>query len=70
MKAELAIPMDHPDRVRSAVAPSLRDSDAVSFEIGQGDGLDITVQAETLGTLRGAVNTALMLTKLSQNMGR
>ncbi len=71
MIADLSLDIDRPGQVAAAVGPSLRDGGTVGFDIAAGDTLDITVEADRLGTLRGGVNTALMLartaTKFEQN---
>ncbi|MDY6776476.1 MAG: hypothetical protein SVQ76_00045 [Candidatus Nanohaloarchaea archaeon] len=63
MRAEFQLEV--PEDVGRAVGPSLRSSDRVSFEVEQGDGLQVGIETEDLGALRGASNTALMLSKLS-----
>lgn len=68
MNADLSVDVQHPERVRQAVSPSLRDSDAVTFDVAADEELHVTVAAATLGTLRGATNTALMLTKLADTV--
>lgn len=65
MNAELALDMSDIETVRKAVSPSLRDSGKVRFDVGAGEALAIAVEADTLGALRGGVNTALMLSRLS-----
>ncbi|MFB6295200.1 MAG: hypothetical protein ABEI97_05545 [Candidatus Nanohaloarchaea archaeon] len=63
MNADLSLDVDAPDQVAAALEPSLRDGGTVTFDLAAGDALDITVAADRLGTLRGGVNTALMLTR-------
>lgn len=65
MKAAVTLDVDEPERLRQAVAPSLRSSDAVAFDTGvDGDGFHIDVETDRLGALRGATNSALMLSSL------
>lgn len=68
MKADLSIEAADPARVAAAVGPSLRDSDAVRFDVSADDTVDIAVETGKMGALRGATNTALMLTALSRNI--
>ncbi|MFB6294312.1 MAG: KEOPS complex subunit Pcc1 [Candidatus Nanohaloarchaea archaeon] len=70
MNADLDLDIADPDQVAAAVAPSLRDSDAVRFDIDPGATLGITVAADRIGALRGGVNTALMLTRLAAKFQR
>ncbi len=66
MNAELELDVDRPRTVAAALAPSLRDGGTVAFGIAADDTVDITVEAEKLGSLRGGVNTALMLARLAE----
>lgn len=68
MQSVLDLDVSHPDAVRDAIAPSLRDSNAVQYRISADDNLRIEIDATGLGPLRGATNTALMLVKLSNNV--
>ncbi len=68
MRADLSLDVAEPGAVVAAVGPSLRSSDAVRFDVSAGDTVDITVESERLGALRGATNTALMLSTLSRNI--
>lgn len=68
MKASLELDVTHPDQVYRAVAPSLRDTPAVSYTVSADDSLHISLETEGLGPLRGATNTALMLTKLAEKV--
>lgn len=63
MRAELELDVPRPDAVAEAVAPSLQGG-GPTFAVESDDGVRITVTADTLGTLRGATNTAMMLTRL------
>jgi tRNA threonylcarbamoyladenosine modification (KEOPS) complex Pcc1 subunit len=66
MQASFQLDVEHPEAIRRTVEPDLQDSDRVTFTTSvDDDALRIDVQADTLGVLQGAVNTALRLTKLS-----
>jgi tRNA threonylcarbamoyladenosine modification (KEOPS) complex Pcc1 subunit len=68
MESTLTLDVAQADKIGRALAPSLRDSDTVQYRFAADDQLQITISAEGLGPLRGATNTALMLTKLSNNV--
>lgn len=70
MNATLALDVERPDAVRDAIKPSLRDSDAVQYSVvsDTADQIQVEIKTDTLGQLRGATNTALMLIKLSGNV--
>jgi len=65
MRAELELDVPEPDKLRDAVGPSLRSSEKVGFEVRSPGDLEITVEADRLGPLRGGTNTALMLVRLA-----
>lgn len=68
MKASLDLDVTRPEQVYRAVTPSLRDTSAVQYDVSAGDSLHISLETEGLGPLRGATNTALMLTKLAEKV--
>ncbi len=68
MKARLEL--DVSPTVAEAVSPSLQSSDRVQFDVEHGRDLEIGIEADGLGPLRGATNTALMLAKLSDRFTR
>lgn len=68
MNASLELTVSRPEQVRDAIVPSFRDSGVVAYNVSADDMLHVDIEAETLGQLRGAVNTALMLVKLSDNV--
>ncbi len=68
MNVTLELDTAQPDAVHDAIAPSLRDTDSVQYQVSADEQLHVTIQAETLGQLRGATNTAMMLIKLSGNV--
>lgn len=71
MRADLALDIEDPDGVMAAVRPDLTDSQRIAFDVAvDGDELHIGVEADSLGVLRGGINTALMLTKLSEKTMR
>lgn len=71
MRADLGLDIEDPRAVMAAVRPDLTDSERISFDIAvDDDELQISVGADSLGVLRGGVNTALMLTKLSEKTMR
>lgn len=65
MNASFDLAVDDPEQVHQAVSPSLRDSSAVAFTTDADDTLTIDIKTGRLGPMRGATNTALMLTKLA-----
>lgn len=65
MNARLQLDVDNVDRTAVALSPSLQDSDAVQYTVTTDDTLTVMVDARSLGALRGAVNTVLMLANLS-----
>ncbi|MDY6777437.1 MAG: KEOPS complex subunit Pcc1 [Candidatus Nanohaloarchaea archaeon] len=71
MEAELHLDVVQPQKVRESIGSDLRDSDRVTYRIDtDGSGLTINVEAASLGVLRGALNTAMKLTKLSTQFTR
>lgn len=70
MRADLDLDVADPQVTARAIAPSLRDSDAVRFAVDAGERLEVRVEADRLGALRGGTNTALMLTRLSDKFQR
>ncbi len=68
MNAVFELDVEQPETVRDAITPSLRDSDAVQYSVAGDDALRVQIETDTLGQLRGATNTALMLIKLSGNV--
>lgn len=71
MRADLGLDIEDPGAVMAAVRPDLTDGQRISFDIAvDSDELQIGVEADSLGVLRGGVNTALMLTKLSEKTMR
>ena len=65
-RAELEFDLDHPEKVQSSVAPDLSDSGRVVFDTWMDDGLNVSVEADSLGSMRGALNTVMRLVKLSE----
>lgn len=70
MRARLDLDVARPEDVQHALDPALRDSNAVRFDTTVDDQFHVTVESEKLGALRGATNTALMLSKLSDKILR
>lgn len=68
VKAALELDVDNVEAVHNAVGPSLRSTSTVSYDVHADDMLNIAVETEKLGSLRGAVNTTLMLVKLSDTI--
>lgn len=68
MNATLELDVEHPAVAGAAVSPSLQGSGPVEFTVEAGETVDIAVASDRLGSLRGAVNTALMLTRLSDKV--
>jgi len=68
MNASLSMAVADTDTVAAAVRPSLQDSDAATFTVDAGEELQVDVTADTFGVLRGTVNTAMMLTRLSHKI--
>jgi tRNA threonylcarbamoyladenosine modification (KEOPS) complex Pcc1 subunit len=65
MKASLELDVDEPGQVRAAIDPDLQDSDRVSFQTSADTQLHVDIEADSLGVLRGALNTVMRLSKLS-----
>lgn len=65
-EAVLDLEFDEPGKVFKAVSPDLTDSDRVKFEVFEENGLNIKVKADSLGSLRGGLNTAMRLVKISK----
>lgn len=63
--ATLDLDVDDPAYVEQAISHDLQDSDRISFDIESDDTVHITVSAQTLGVLRGGMNTAMQLSKLA-----
>lgn len=69
MNAALDLEADDAETLEAVLEPSLRGFGGTSFDVTAENGrLHIGVEAEKLGALRGATNTALMLTKLATNV--
>jgi tRNA threonylcarbamoyladenosine modification (KEOPS) complex Pcc1 subunit len=65
MRATLDLDVEDPEQVYRAIDPDLVGSDRVSFDVSHdGDAVHIDIEAESLGVLRGSLNTATQLTKL------
>ncbi len=66
MRASLDLDVEYPEMVHAAIAPDLNGSDRVTFDVSQdGDTVHIDIEADSLGVLRGSLNTVTQLTKLS-----
>jgi len=66
MRASLDLDVEDPEMVYQAIDPDLTGSDRVDFDVSQdGDTVHIDIEADSLGVLRGSLNTATQLTKLS-----
>lgn len=62
--ATLELDIEQPGMVARSVTPSLTDSERVAFESEHDEScLTVHVTADSLGTLRGGVNTALRCVK-------
>lgn len=65
MRASLELDVKDPAMVHAAIDPDLNGSDRVAFDVSQdGDAVHIDIEADSLGVLRGSLNTATQLTKL------
>ncbi|MCJ7428996.1 MAG: CTAG/PCC1 family protein [Candidatus Nanohaloarchaeota archaeon QJJ-5] len=63
--ATLTLGVTDPDYVKDVIAPDLQDADRIGFDVTAEDAVHIQVSAETLGVMRGGLNTAMKLTKLA-----
>lgn len=63
--ATLDLAVADPTYVKAAIEPDLQDSDRIGFDVSADEQLHVTVQAETLGVIRGGLNTAMKLVKLA-----
>ena len=71
MKTELEIDTDNPGKLARALDPSFESADRVSYELERKEnGIDIRIETDTLGTLRGATDNAFRLALLSEKMLR
>ncbi len=68
MKASLELDVDNARDVYRVVEPDLQDSGRVSFDVSVDESLQVDVEADSLGALRGALNTATKLSKLGSRM--
>jgi len=50
------------------VKPDLIDSNRVKFDVGKTDVLKVGIEADSLGSFRGSLNTATKLVKLSSKI--
>ena len=65
-RAELEFELDHPEKVCDSLVPDLSDSGRVVFETSIDEGLNVSVEADSLGSMRGGLNTVMRLVKLSE----
>ncbi|MDY6771696.1 MAG: KEOPS complex subunit Pcc1 [Candidatus Nanohaloarchaea archaeon] len=66
MEATLRLDVDKPEKVHTAIKPDLGGSDRVSFDVSvDDDNVVIDIETDSLGVLRGTLNTTTRLTKLS-----
>jgi tRNA threonylcarbamoyladenosine modification (KEOPS) complex Pcc1 subunit len=71
MKTEIQIDTDNPGQLEKAVSPSLDSTDRVSYVVESDEGsLDIEIETDGLGSLRGCTDTAFRLTSLTEKILR
>ncbi|MCJ7450383.1 MAG: hypothetical protein MUP58_01440 [Candidatus Nanohaloarchaeota archaeon QJJ-9] len=69
MEARLELELNEPEASYKAIRQDLRDSKRAKFDLTPLDEeLVAEVEAESLGVLRGSVNTILKLSKLSDKI--
>ncbi len=56
------------DKVYRSVEPDLIDSNRVKFDLKKTDVLEVGIEADSLGSFRGSLNTATKLVKLSSKV--
>lgn len=66
MKAELEIDTSRPKAMADVLRPSLRTDDKVGYQIKDDSDFSIQIKTDTLGRMRGATDTCLMLAMLAQ----
>ncbi len=68
MKAELEIDAENPGRLREILRPSLESRDKVNLEVEASDVLEVYIQTEGLGPLRGTTDNVFRLTSLAKKI--
>ena len=68
MKAELEIDGENPGRLREILRPSLESRDKVNLEVEASDVLEVYIQTEGLGPLRGTTDNVFRLTSLAKKI--
>ncbi len=60
--------LDNEEKICSSVEPDLVDSERVKFDVNRRDFLEVEIEADSLGSFRGSLNTATKLVKLSSKI--
>lgn len=68
MKAELEIDAINPGRLREILRPSIESRDKVNLEVEASDVLEVYIQTEGLGPLRGTTDNVFRLTSLAKKI--
>ncbi|MDY6789303.1 MAG: KEOPS complex subunit Pcc1 [Candidatus Nanohaloarchaea archaeon] len=68
MEATLELDLSNPEKVLDAVKPDLQDSDRLKFDVSIDDSIQLKLRSKSLGVLRGGINTAMKLVKLSKKL--
>jgi len=66
MNAELRIESSKSSEIAEVLSSSLRTDDKVGYSLRDGEELEIQIETDTLGRMRGATDTALMLSMLAE----
>lgn len=69
MKAELSIDTDRPGQMKTIVGQSLDSTKRVNYTVeAENSQLLVTVEADSLGVLRGCTDTVFRLTSLTEKL--